>query len=463
MEAKTISRTFAERFADFAVGLRYEDLPLCVVKKVKMHFLDSLGVALACPRLDYAAILTDVLFGLGGKPQASVIGRRRKVPAPMAAFANGSMIHGIDFDDSHMSAVIHGSAFIVPLVLAIGEERRSAGRDVIAAAVAGYEVVFRMGMAAPQKFHKRGFHPTLLLGSFASALAAGKLMGLDANRLSNAMGIAGSLHGAGLQEFLNDGTWSKRLHPGWASFCGTIAALLAERGYTGPHRILEGKYGLFNSYLGAHQFDAHVLVAGLGDRWETMNMMYKFYPSCHATHIFMESAVHLKEHYNIEPDCIAEIHARVSELDETLVVGNDPVKYRPPTTYAARFSLPYCLGVVLSRDQVGMSDFGEEAIKNEKILSLSEKVTWSVDRTLASSEMSGYVAIKTKDNKLYEHTARGLRGSREMPVEDGVIENKFRLNADATCSRSRQEKIIESVLSIDDAGSVEALMKTLRF
>lgn len=455
-------KTYAQIFSDFVSSLQFRHLPDSVVGKVKLHVLDSIGVATASTRLEYGAIVTDLLSSFGGRPQSSVIARKKKVPAPVAAFINGSLIHGVDFDDTHLRSVLHPSSFVLPAALAVAEERGSTGAEVITAVVAGFEVATRLGIAASGKFHHHGFHPTSIIGSFGAAVTAGKLLGLGPAQLATAMGITGSLHGAGLQEFLHDGTWTKRLHPGWAAYSGILAALLAEKGYTGPHRIVEGKYGLYNSYLGPDQFDRTALIEGLGETWETSKISYKLYPSCYATQIYMDSALTLKNRHGLKPEEIENVHVVVSDFDEKLVIGKEPAKFRPPTTYAAQFSLPYCLAVALARETIGLDEFGPEWIQNEEILSLAQKVTWSVDPGRSPTDLCGDVRITTKDNRVYANVERLLRGSPEKPVGDEAVIDKFKLNTKAMCSGSRQRRIIDTVFELDQLPRMEPLARLLR-
>lgn len=462
MKHSCAPKTYSEIFSDFACRLQFKDLPDGVQRKAKMHILDTLGVGVACAKSDYVTIIREVLSTIGGKPESTIIGQGEKTSAPMAAMANGSIIHGLDFDDTHLHGVLHPSTFILPAALAVAEARGSGGDEVVTAIVAGYEVVTRMGMAASEKFNKRGFHATSIMGGFGAAVTTGKLMNLSRDQMAKAMGLAGSIHGPGLQEFLNDGSWSKRLHPGWAAHSGIMAALLAEKGFVAPHRILEGKYGLYNSYLGPGQFEEELLIGGLNKKWETLNISYKLYPCCHATQIYMDSMRSLKEKIQIDPADITEIYVKISEFDEKIVAGKEPSKVQPLTPYGARFSLPYCLSVAFIKDEIGTDDFSKAAIRDEEVLSLAQKVTWSVDPDIRSPDLCGYVKILTKENKTYENTERHLRGTSENPVDDAVIINKFKLNTRAIFSNGMQEQVIDSTLKLDQAPNVCGLMELLR-
>jgi len=177
----------------------------------------------------------------------------------------------------HREAALHLSAFVVPTAFAVSEAQGKSGKSAIVGVVAGYEVGARLGLAGSVKLLLRGWHPTGVLGAFASAAVTGSILGLTAKQISTAMGIVGS-QSSGLAQWIEEGSWTKRMHPGWAAHSGIIAGLLAQKGYDGPQRIYEGKKGVYNSYFGEGNFDLERLTQGLGRRWETKQICYKLYP-----------------------------------------------------------------------------------------------------------------------------------------------------------------------------------------
>ncbi|PYN71569.1 MAG: hypothetical protein DMD96_35750 [Candidatus Rokuibacteriota bacterium] len=270
--------TLAERLAEFAVGLEFEDLPPDVVASVRLRALDILGIALAASTSELAPSVLGALEGWGRGGPCSVAGSNLTAPPPLAALANGALAHGLDFDDTHAVSITHASAVVLPTVLALGEAGGYNGRALVTAAVAGYEAITRLGMAAPGAFHARGWHATAVCGTFAAALAAGRLERLDAGRLTAALGIAGSF-ASGVIEHLEDGSWVKRVHPGWAAHSGIVAAGLARGGFTGPATILEGRFGFYRTFLGSEP--ARAPFDTLGKEWETLRVGFKPYPCCH--------------------------------------------------------------------------------------------------------------------------------------------------------------------------------------
>lgn len=278
MTVTGIEKAYSGVLGDFAADLRYEDVPEDVVEKAKLHVLDTLGIAVATHGMDFAEMMLGVARGFRGVRQSTAVGSGEKLPAPLAALVNGTMAHGLDYDDTHRTSGVHASAFAVPAAVAVAEARGKRGKDVLTAVVTGYEISARLGMVASGKFLARGWHPTSVLGTFASSVVASRVMGLSGDQMATAMGIAGS-QASGLAQWLDEGSWTKRMHPGWAEHSGIMAALLAEQGYSSPSKILEGRRGLYNVFLANEEFDYDQLTHGLGSVWETKQFCYKMYPS----------------------------------------------------------------------------------------------------------------------------------------------------------------------------------------
>ncbi|HYE92729.1 MAG TPA: MmgE/PrpD family protein, partial [Terriglobales bacterium] len=319
--------TLAERLAAFTGALRFDALPADVLASARLHILDVFGLALAASTYDFAAAVAAVAEAPG---PCSILGGTRTATPSAAALVNGTLAHGLDFDDTHAASITHASAVIVPAALAVAERDGISGRDLLTAVVAGYEAIARLGMAAPGAFHARGWHATPVCGAFAAALTAGKLMGLDAPRLTHALGIVGSF-ASGLMEFLEDGSGVKRVHAGWAAHAGVLAATMAAGGLTGPATILEGRFGFYPTFLGTAP--AADVFATLGTRWETLRIGFKPYPCCHYLHAYIDCALRLRREQRVEPDSIVAVECRVPAAELPIVCEPRAVKLRPRTTY----------------------------------------------------------------------------------------------------------------------------------
>jgi 2-methylcitrate dehydratase PrpD len=278
MRSQDADKTYSEKLADFVDGLNFDDIPEDVLAQTKLHVLDTLGVAVASHGMEFSKILQDFVKGLGGPAESTVVGSGVRIPAHYASLVNAAMVHGRDFDDMHREGSIHLSALVVPSALAVAEASGTSGKAALVAIVAGYEVGARIGNAACRKLLDRGWHPTGIFGAFTSAVVAGKILGSTAGQIATAIGIAGS-QCSGSAQWLEEASWTKRIHPGWASHSGILAAKLGQTGYNAPRKIFEGGKGIYRSYLTEGEFDLSKITKELGKKWETREICYKIYPS----------------------------------------------------------------------------------------------------------------------------------------------------------------------------------------
>ena len=282
------------RHRRFAAGLRYDAIPEAVRERARIQILDAVGVGFAANAFPFAAKAMSGIAALDGSGDCSVVGRPERLAPRDAALANGVLMHGLDFDDTHLASIVHASVAALPCALALGEHLDADGETLMAAYVAGMEVAIRMGLAARGGFHHAGFHGTGVISHFSSTVVAARLLGLSAAQLISAQGIAAST-ASGVQVFLEEGAWDERFHPGWGAVAGITAATLAQHGFVGPTRPYEGKFGLFQSHLQGHLPDADLgqLSAGLGSDWKLAETAIKPYPVCHFAHGAADAAIAL--------------------------------------------------------------------------------------------------------------------------------------------------------------------------
>src|SRR5262245_56976366 len=372
----------ARRLARFALGLRLADVPRPVVEQAEPLAPDTLGSCLASSNMDFGRAVLDTSESLGGAAEATLVGRRTRVAAANAVLANGTLAHGLDFDDTREDAIVHTGCVAVTSALAAGEAAGASGAAAVEGIIAGVEAMCRIGLAVPGRFHARHFHPTSLTASFASAVVAGKLGGLTEDQLVNALGICGSQAG-GIIEYLADGTWTKRLHPGWAAHAGFVATRLARAGFTGPEGVFEGEHGFYAAFAGGH--DAERLeaeAASLGRTWEILNLTYKPYPAGSIAHPYMDCAARLRDKHALEPETIAEIRCRTAAGPVPRLWEPLAAKHRPANGYAAKFSLPYLLASVIVRGTAGLTDFPDDAVRDERVLAVAGRVVDDLDSTV---------------------------------------------------------------------------------
>lgn len=457
---------YAEQISQFAQSTRLEDIPEDVRERAKDLWLDSIGIAIASSRQDFAKISIDALRSLSEESgSATVIGSSDKLPLRDAVHVNGVLIHGLDFDDTHTESLAHTSCTILPVVLALSELGNLAGDEALVSHVLGVEVATRIGLAAERGFHENGHHSTAICGAFGAAVAASRLRGLSGPQMTMAQGIVGSM-AAGSLEFLEEGAWVKRSHAGWAGVSAVTAAALAQNGFTGPRTVYEGRYGILSSHARANQEarrDRLDRIPELGKSWELMNVGIKPYPACLFTHAFADAALALRRGESFRIEDIQRIICPSSELGVQMVFEPLAEKKMPTTAYAAQFSVPYIVAAALARSEFGIKELEADALSDEAILNLAKKVSYTADPDTAFPKaFSGEVIIELANGKTIRHREQLNRGCAARPLTRADIIDKFFGNTDGLISQERANEIMESVLQIDRLPSLNTLMSLLR-
>lgn len=453
--------TAAQRLAAFTTSLALDDIPADVAEHAKLHLLDALGCGLAAHALDIASEGRTAMSELGGEPQATVIGLETFLPGANAAFANAMLCHGLDFDDTHSDSVSHVSAVTCPTALAAGEAAGRSGRDVLAAIVGANEVVTRIGMAASGEFHRRGFHPTAVCGVFGAAAAAARLGGLDAERATSALGIAGSM-ASGVFAYLEDGTATKPIHPAWAAHGGMLAARLAQLGAEGPPSVIEGKFGLYHAYLAAEkgEIDIEAQLADLGSRWETPRIAFKPYPACHFMHGSLGATAEAAA--GLSPDDVAEIVVIVPEAGVSLVLEPVASKIAPRSEYEGKFSLQYSAAAMIVHGRVGVSTYTDEAIADSRVLDLARKVRYETkEYGTYPAAFPGGVRLVTTSGETIEVDFPYQRGGPENPLSTDEVRAKFRENASLALSGEALEELEGAILALEGQDDLTAALAPL--
>src|ERR1700720_4493032 len=274
MTSELPKTSVAETLAGKIVALKANGLPAATTRKCEDLLIDVVGLCVTARNEDYVA---SALAGWDDDGPCTVIGHQRTLTAAGAAFVNGTAAHGEDFDDTFEGGPVHAGAVIVPAVLAACERHNPDGHMALTGIAVGVEVLCRLSLVVPKAVHKAGFHPTAVLGAMAAAAGVGAALRLKPDQTVNALGIAGSMAG-GIIEYLAEGAWTKRLHPGWAAQSGIRAALLARHGFVGPRTVLEGVHGLFHGFAHTTKGDYDALTDDFGTRWVTDTLAFKPYP-----------------------------------------------------------------------------------------------------------------------------------------------------------------------------------------
>ena len=451
---------YSQAIGRFVGGLELANVPSAIVEKAKLVFLDTLGVALASSTMDFGGMVTRVAQRLGGADASRVIGSPIKVAAANAVIANGTLAHGLDYDDTLEEAIVHTGACAWMTALAVGEEVNANGRAVLEAAIAGTEVLCKVGLVAPGIFHARGFHPTAICSTFGAAAAAGKLYGLTPEQWGDAFGLCGS-QSSGIIEYLADGTWTKRLHPGWSAHGGVIATLLAHEGFRGPGKVFEGTHGFFHAFGGENDYRFEKLTE-LGKEWEIPRLTFKSYPCGSISHPYMDCALRLREKFSPAPEKIAEVVCRTAEGPVHRLWEPLADKQKPVSSYGAKFSLPYSIAVMLVRGRAGLDEFTEAAIHDPAVLDLARRVRYELDPTIDyPRHFSGHVKVFMNDGSLLEENQPHPRGGFEDPLPSADIEEKFRANARLALPTDQVEAALETIKRLEQLPSIRILTERL--
>jgi len=454
--------TVSQSLAGFAARLRLEDVPAAVSERARYLALDALGVALASSRSDFAGVALAGLQSMGERGESPVIGMGARLPLRDAILMNGLLVHGLDYDDTYLPGSIHLCATAVPAALGLAAHRRRSGREALAALVIGLEAGARISQAGHGHIHEAGFHPTSVCGAFSSALVAGRLLGLDGDQLVLAQGIALAV-ASGTVQPMQDGTWTKRFHPGWAAAGGVVSAHLAQAGYTGPAVAYEGRYGFYNVFLGAQRGQAQPSLAAeqLGERWEFPKASIKLYPACHHIHAFVNAARRIRAQFGgpVRAQDVESIRARVAAVAVPLVCEPAEEKFAPASSYIAQFSLQFAIACALVRGGFGLGELAAQVRTDETLVALARKVACEVDPDAGfPGSRTGEVVVRLRDGRELRVRDEILP---EAPASDEEIVAKFMENARQAVPASRARELADRVIGMDRQEDASALMLAL--
>ncbi|HEX9808967.1 MAG TPA: MmgE/PrpD family protein [Alphaproteobacteria bacterium] len=417
--------TVSETLADWLAGLDPADIPGDARDGVIQTVIDTVGLAYAARGEDYMRAL---VAGWDAAPgPATVLGHGRGIDAAGAAMINGTAAHGEDFDNTYEGCPVHTGAVVVPAVLALAEARGLPGARALCAIAAGIEVMCRMGLVAGAGVHRAGFHPTAVIGAMGAAAACGVALGLGRKALTDALGLAGSM-ASGIIEYLADGSWTKRMHAGWAAQAGIRAAAMAGAGFRGPVSVIEGAHGFYAAFAPSIEPDFGPLADALGSKWETARLAFKPYACGTMCQPYVDCAIRLARS-GVAAEDIVTMTCKVGE--GTVHRLWDPIesKRRPPSPYGAKFSGPYCVAVAFTDGDAGLAQFTEERLHDPRILALAAKVSYEIDPDNEyPANYTGHIAARLKDGTVREEVQPCLRGGTRDPLSRDGIVGKFRAN-----------------------------------
>ncbi len=449
------TRILAEWSANFA----FEDIPASVVRHAKLCILDGVGVCLQGSSLPWTRHVRNMVRAEGGNPVASLWGGGGRTSWSQAVLVNSTAGHAFEMDDIHRDSVLHPNSITVPVSLGCAEVHGGmAGRDVLTAIIAGYEIGARVGNAATTALFLNGFHPQGTTGTFAAGATAAKILGLDAQASANTLGIAGSL-GAGLMA-AQEGAMVKRLHSGRAAQSGVYAALLARDGFTGISDVVEAGYGGFLSSL-ARTPNISRLTAGLGTVWETANTGFKMYPCVTSIHAALDALRALMAQGALTQDDIATVEVGVGHMTYVHTAWD----YKPAGVTAAQMNMFFGLACIACGEGASAADYVEANLAEPRRLDFMRRVKVFEDPEIEAmgppARHACRMTVTTRDGRPLRTEIIDRRGSPENPVSWDDIEAKFRGNAASCLTEAKAEQVVALVRDLDTLETTAALTELL--
>lgn len=439
--------------ANYHTNLSYEDLPEEVISFAKLCILDYFGSALAGVDKEPIQMIAEMVDEMGGHPQATLV-TGGKSSALNAALVNGSSSHIVELDDIHKSSIIHAATVVVPAALAVAEWKKLSGKDLILAVVLGYEICFRIGEAVSPS-HYYYWHNTATCGTYGSAAAVSKLLGLDEEGFINTLGNAGT-QAAGLWEFIEDGAMTKQLHPGKAAMNGMMSALLAEKGFTGARKILEGDRGFFKAM--SDEYDAGKITLNLGKEFKVLENSFKVHASCRHTHAAIDLAAEIVKENQFTGEDIESVEVGAYQATMDITDNNDP-----NTEYASKFSIQYCTALALVKGSGNLDDFNETNLWDPAIRDVMKKVDAKLDPEIAAGypeKWGAKVKVTLKNGQTISKQTDYPKGDLENPVTSEELQSKF-FNLATILPEEERNSFSKKVLELDTIDNIVDLMAEL--
>ena len=435
---------------NWLVASRAEEIPAAVRREAVRSLLNWVGCTVGGARHEAVDHALAALQPFAGPAQASLLGRRERIDIMHASLLNGIASHVFDFDDTHLKTIIHPAGPVASAILALGEHRRISGKDFLHAFILGIEVECRIGNAVYPEHYDVGWHITGTAGVFGAAAACGKLLGLDAQKMVWALGIAGT-QSSGFREMF--GTMCKPFHPGRAAQNGLVSALLAEQGFTSSDRVLEAPRGFAHVMSTARDFSE--ITAELGRHYEVSLNSYKPFACGIVIHPAIDGCIQLAKENGLTGAEIARIDLKVHPLVLELTG-----KKTPQVGLEGKFSVYHSCAVAVIRRAAGERDYSDEAVRDPKVIALRDKVSAVADKAVHEDEV--FVTMTLADGRVLTRHVEHAVGSLERPMSDADLEAKFHGLADGVLPRAQAEKLIAACWDVEALADVGALAEAAR-
>ena len=456
--------SLSQQIAQIGEGLKFEDLPERVVKNSKMFIMDLLGNIIASRHVDSSEVCLAAVKELGdGEPVSTAIGCDYKTSPQLAALINGTFGHAFDMDDDHRYGTQHSSVVVFPAILALAEKYKKSGKDVLTAFAYGSEITIRLGECFEGQTYYQGFHPTGTCGVFGATGGAAKLLGLNAEQITYALGLAGS-QAAGLLEWKAQGTWSKRYQAGHPAMCGVISAIFAKNGYTAPTTVWDGQDGFVRAYSYHDIWNYEKIYDEFGKRWEMADTSIKVHACCRFSAPLADAGVDLYKR-GVNYKDVKSILARVNKYSIKVLTIPEETKADPKTVVDAQFSLPYAIACGMVKGRESIDEYTYEAIRDPEVLALAKKVTWVLDPEIEKVYPKYYpctVEVTMNDGTVITSHTEYPKGDPENPVSWEEAEEKFRFMAGHEMSEDKVQKVIDFCKDLENKENMDELIALLK-
>ncbi|WP_431283619.1 MmgE/PrpD family protein [Humitalea sp. 24SJ18S-53] len=444
--------------AGFLAGLVPEAVPPAAIDAAKVMVLDLLGCMLGAMRTPEVAMAAGVMEALGGTPDCTAIGFRFRTSCQNAAYLNGVTSHVIELDDTHRDSITHVGSPVIPAALAMAERGGASGLEFLMSVVVGYEACLRVANAVQPSHWRRGFLSMGTCGTFGAAAASAHLLRLDADRLADALGLAGIQAGGLNSSIYGEGDMGKRLCPGHAAGTGIVSALLAERGFTGSRNIFEQRKGFCESF--ADDYDISRITADLGKVWEVTRTSLKPYSCCRYNHAAIDGMLDIMQAEAITAGDIAGITVRTYDI----AVTNRPHRVQPHTLFDAKMSIPFSLAVAARKGALAEHDFTEDLLADTSLQDFAGQVRVEADAAMSAAfprEWPAEVQVALRDGRGFSRLVPYPKGEPEAPMTQAEVETKFRDLAHVAITPDAANQVIALVNGLDRATGVASLMAAI--
>ena len=475
-----MNKSISRQIAEFAVSLKFADLPDEVVNEVKRYMYDSIGCAYGGYHTKDLNIIRDIYIDIGGKGDATVLGFGDKLPAVNATLINSLMVRALDFNDIYWKDDPSHPSDIIPAAWAVGELVNANMKDVIVAIVLAYEFEQRLCLFAKPGVRERKWHHATLT-QFVSPIVAGKLLGLTVDEMVHAIGISGCHNHTIGCPTAGKLTMMKNTVDPMAVQSGVFAALMAQKGFSGTEKVFEGKEGFMDAFIGwnakdeslkptdmegrdgvsSWSWDIDALVGGLGDSYKIMECGMKAFPTEALTHTHLSCVLNAMIGNNLEYSDVKEV--KVTCFAQAYDILFDPTKYRPESRETADHSLPYCMAVAMVDKKITTDSFSDEKLNDPRIYEVIDKIIGEPSQEFEKmfpAKQPSRVVVTTNDGRMFEEYLEYPKGDPREPMTMDDLENKFNSLAGDKFDASAKKQLKETIFNCEEMNAVE-FMETL--